>query len=293
MNQKELVLAEKFGQLFEEVSEVKPEGRSREWQEKVIQDPENSRNWHLYSYCMMFDQRMYVEGMAAVSTALVFEPLNAEYRFRKGWLYLKLNRFPEATAEFSLWVLLQPNSWSALYHLAMARFYVEDYAGAEELYERIYNCTDTTIDWPAVYHWHWLSLQMQGRPEEADATLNRRDLSDNLEGEENPFGVKYYSPSYYMACLVYKKLISPEGMLCHAKTQGQDYYSVMGTYVAVYYDMLGEKEKAIALYKECIDIVDPGTPQVLTTVFARRRLKALSGDKYLYNIDQNQKKEER
>ena len=292
MNQQELVLAGKHGQLFEEESGIIPEGRAREWFEKVKEDPDNSYYWHLYSYCMMYDQRMFVEAMAAVSTALTIAPLNPDYRFRKGWLYLKLNRFQEATAEFALWVSLQPNSWSAIYHLAMARFYTEDYSGAEALYERIYTCNDPTIDWPAVYHWHWLSLQMQGKPEQADATLYRRDLSDALEGEENPFGVKHKSPAYYMACLVYKNIISPEGMLCHAKTKGNSYYSAIGTYMAIYYDMMGDCEKAIELYKECIEIVDPDTPQVLTTVFARRRLRLLTGSKHFYNLEDDQDRKE-
>lgn len=275
MLEAKIALARKKGQLFEERPHIPLEGRAEEYRRQVAANPGDPWLWRLYGYCLMIDHNLFRESQAAICTALTYDPLRYEYHIARGWNYLKLNRFEDAASSYRFAEALRRDDQEPLYHLAMCRFYLEDYAGAVAIYERMFAKDCAGANWPAVTHYCWVALMMLGRKEDAEAVLWRRPLTDEPAGEANPFGVVLYSPQYYIACLLYKRYIHPEALLVDASYQDPMYALVLKNFVAVYYDMIGNTERAIPLYEELFEAIGNETPMIYASVFARKRYRCL------------------
>lgn len=264
------------GQLFEERSDIPLEGRVRDYAELVKQNPADPTAWWKYGVLLQYDQSLNREALEAISRALSYDPLNFTYICDKGWVLLRLNRFEEAASQYALASTIKLYSDEPWYYLGMCHFYLRDYDAAIACYNAIYTLPEKPIDMAATLHWHWLSLCLQGKQDDAAALLRRIHTTDQPQPFVNPFGDVSYAPIYHKACLMYKGWVTPDALLLDARHAGEDVDYNLMAFIAVYLDMTGQKDKARALYEE-IYTADKGR-SVMTRLVGETRLAVLGGD---------------
>ena len=283
----ETVKATKTGQLFEESSKIEIGGRTLDMLNRIKADPENAELWHMYGWLLMFDYRLYKEGVAAVSKAISLNPFKFEYWVSKGWILLKLHRFEDACAAYAVAERMDPASWIPLYHWAMARVYLGEYNEAIKMYERAFS--DETyensltkdgnnMDWAATLHWYWLTYMLMGQPEKAQEQLGRVVLDDKFYYETTPVHDVLCSDSYYLPCLMYKGYLEPCALLAMAEGKDNDTKANYYSYTGLYLDMTGKKKEAMDLYRKVAECLGDNTPMVQAMVMCSRRLKALEAE---------------
>ncbi|MBQ3132461.1 MAG: tetratricopeptide repeat protein [Clostridia bacterium] len=283
----EIVKATKVGQLFEEYSNIEIGGRTLDMLNRIKEDPENAELWHMYGWLLMFDYRLYKEGVAAVSRAISLNPFKFEYWVSKGWILLKLHRFEDACAAYAVAERMDPTSWIPLYHWAMARVYLKEYDEAVKMYERA--LSDKTyensltkdgnnMDWAATVHWYWLTYMLMGQPDKAQSVLDRVVMDDKFYYETTPVHDVLRSDAYNLPCLMYKGYLEPEALLAMAEGKDNDTKANYYSFVGIYLDMIGRKEEAADLYRKVAEALGDNTPMVQAMVLCSERLKVIEAE---------------
>jgi len=120
-------------------------------------------------------RREYKEAVATDTGALAREPKNADLLLERGHRELGLREFAAARKDLELAAAVSPEMADAHYHLALAHYFVGDFAGAAAEFMRardlrdakdLDNITDDTA-------WLYASLRRAGRGAEAEQALTR------------------------------------------------------------------------------------------------------------------------
>jgi tetratricopeptide (TPR) repeat protein len=120
-------------------------------------------------------RRQYREAVATDTAGLARQPKNADLLLERGHRELGLREFGAARKDLELAIAVAPKMADAHYHLALAHYFVGDFAGAAEEFMRardlrdakdMDNITDDTA-------WLYASLRRAGKDGEAAEALKR------------------------------------------------------------------------------------------------------------------------
>ncbi len=211
---------------------------------QIEKDPHNPDLW-MEKGLALSKQMLFREAIEAFSMGLTYNPFHALIYRHRGHRLLSIRRFHEAAFDLELSSRLDPGNWDTWYHLGLAYYLLKDYGRAEQAYKRCLDLTDRNEDTlVAVVDWYWMTLMRLGKKQEANELIGL--VTEDTEPGENL--------SYKKRVLMYKGMIKPEELI---EFEGADYpdleLATQGYGVANYYRQIGEKDKALALYRKIIE----------------------------------------
>lgn len=235
--------AEKETQVHFQRSDLPFSPEVLEVEEQIAKDPANTELW-MKKGLALSKQMLFREAIEAYSTGLSYNPFHAlSYRHR-GHRLISIRRFHEAALDLEISSRLDPTNWDTWYHLGLAYYLLKDYSRAVSAYKRCLELTDTDDLVVAIVDWYWMALMHLGKKQEANDLLGL--VTEDTDPGENL--------SYKKRVLMYKGIIKPEELIEYEGSEFPDLeLATQGYGVANYYNLMGEKEKALELFKEIIE----------------------------------------
>lgn len=192
-------------------------------------------------------QTYYYEASEIFSEILMLDPFNSTVLCHRGHVYIGIQAYKQAAADFEMALRINPTDWDSLYHIGLCYYLLGDYETAGEYYARCYAVSKTEEDLTAVADWYWLTLMHLDRVSEAQLILDRVQ-PDWMYGENE---------IYYTRLMVYKGLKTPDQVLEYARTQGNHEFCTYAYGIAYYmWKVQGRKEQACRLIEEIASRTD-------------------------------------
>ncbi len=181
------------------------------------------------------------ESIAALSRAIIFDPLSGVNFSMRGRRYINASEFEQACADFAMASRLISENWYVWYHLGLCNLILGHYDLAEKAYNQCAFIPTTPSLTIALLNWRWIVLMRQGRKEEAAALIADVDTSTAMDGTDN----------YMRLIMLYKGLITPEQAMEIPEDDESPILSVttQGFGVANYYRVTGDMEN----YKKTLE----------------------------------------
>lgn len=171
---------------------------------KIQENPHDARLWFERGL-ILGDERLMHDAIHSFSRAIALDPMNGIYYRWRGHRHLNVTQIPEACADLELASRLIPDNWDVWYHLALTHVLLGNYELAELAYRKCAAApTDRATNLICRTNWHFLTLMLQGKLEEADAVL--RAVPDDQTCDD-------YNLVYLEMLNFYKGFSSEEAML--------------------------------------------------------------------------------
>ena len=221
---------------------------------KLQENIMDTKRWLDYAVSLSDYHWINRDAANAISLAIALDPFVAEYHFFRGYCHQKLGLLQEAAADFEMCWKLDGNHVHAAYYLGMTYFYMGEYERAYTAYKGLYRISPPVSEWAANANWAWLTCMKLGRVEEAKEMLSGVTPETTPTISVGTLGNTWDDAYYLMACQVYHGWVTPEEQLKKAKEKDDDTWRSLVFFVALYYDAIGDKEKALEYYKLNMEI---------------------------------------
>lgn len=154
--------------------------RTTDWPEAVAaldarieKDPHDAKLWFERGL-LLGDERLMHDAIHSFSRAIALDPFNGIYYRWRGHRHLNVTQIPEACADLELASRLIPDNWDVWYHLALTHVLLGNYELAELAYRKCAEApTERATNLICRTNWHYLTLMLQGKAEEAQAVLRK------------------------------------------------------------------------------------------------------------------------
>lgn len=230
---------------------------------KLKENIMDSKAWLDYAVSLSDYHWINRDAVDAISMAIAIDPFVAEYHFFRGYCHQKLGLLQEAAADFEMAWKLDGNHVNAAYYLGMTYFYMGEYERAYHAYKGLYRISPPDAEWAANANWAYLTCMKLGKKEEAQEMLKPITPESTPTQSVGTLGNVWDDAYYLMACQIYHGWVSPEEQLEKAKAKDDDgdTYRALNMFVALYYDVQGETDKALEHYKLALEFSkDPNSP---------------------------------
>lgn len=223
---------------------------------KLKENIMDTKRWLDYAVSLSDYHWINRDAANAISLAIALDPFVAEYHFFRGYCHQKLGLLQEAAADFEMCWKLDGNHVHAAYYLGMTYFYMGEYERAYHAYKGLYRISPPVSEWAANANWAWLTCMKLGKEEEAKEMLQVVTRETTPTISVGTLGNTWDDAYYLMACQIYHGWVTPEEQLENAKAKDDDgdTWRSLVFFVALYYDALGNKEKALEYYKLNMEI---------------------------------------
>ena len=213
----------------------------------------------------------------AVSLAIALNPFVAEYHFFRGYCHQKLGLLQEAAADLEMAWKLDPNHENAGYYLGQTYFYMGEYERGRIAFERVMRISPPEAEWSAICNWQYLMLRMLGRHDEARVVSARITRETRAAEATGTLGNTWTDCQYLLSCWAYNGFITPAEAVEQAKPYGPLNRWYVAMYMALFCELEGRIEEAIAFYQDTIDTFGEinGTESTKMSCIIQPRLKAL------------------
>ena len=227
-----------------------------QWPEKVLEldkqiekNPHDARLWFERGLALG-DERLMHDAIHSFSRAIALDPFCGIYYRWRGHRHLNVSQIPEACADLEVASRLIPDNWDVWYHLALTHVLLGNYELAELAYRKCAKApTERESNVICRTNWHFLTLMLQGKREEAQKVLSA--VPDDQKCTD-------YNYDYLEMLNFYKGFVKEDELLYVDETlEGEALmerlYSVCthGFGMALYFYALGEKEH----YRKLLDYI--------------------------------------
>lgn len=249
-------LGGKLNSIHDEAITIKLHPDVEGYKAKLKENIMDTKRWLDYAVSLSDYHWINRDAVNAISMAIALDPFVPEYHFFRGYCHQKLGLLQEAAADFEMCWKLDGNHVNAAYYLGMTYFYMGEYERAYWAYKGLYRISPPKSEWAANANWAWLTCMKLGKTEEAKEMLSVITPETTPTESVGTLGNVWDDSSYLMACQMYHGWCTPEEQLKKAKAkENDDYtYSALVMFTALYYDVTGNREKALEYYKLDRDI---------------------------------------
>lgn len=206
----------------------------------------------------------YQEAIDIYTRGIEKHPRYAELYRHRGHRYITLRRFDKAISDFETAARLvkrkqdqvepdgMPNARSIptstlktniYYHLGLAHYLRGDFKSALKSYRECMKHSKNPDMLVATSHWLYMTLRRMNRGSEAARVLNA--ISKDMDVIENH--------DYHRLLLMYKGLLTPEGLLDEAAKATALGSATVGYGVGNWYLYNGERAKAVEIFKRVLE----------------------------------------
>ena len=223
---------------------------------KLKENIMDTKRWLDYAVSLSDYHWINRDAANAISLAIALDPFVAEYHFFRGYCHQKLGLLQEAAADFEMCWKLDGNHVHAAYYLGMTYFYMGEYERAYTAYKGLYRISPPVSEWAANANWAWLTCMKLGKVKEATEMLSVVTPETTPTVSVGTLGNTWDDAYYLMACQIYHGWVTPEEQLEKAKVKDDDgdTWRSLVFFVALYYDAIGNSEKALEYYKLNMEI---------------------------------------
>lgn len=219
-----------------------------EYRRMLEENPSDSKAWHNYAVALSDFHWRNREAADAVSMAIALEPFVAEYHFFRGYCHQKLGLLKEAAADLEMAWKLDANHENAGYYLGQTYFYMGEYERGRQAFERLMLISPPDAEWSAICNWQYLILRMQGRDDEAKAVSARITRQTCAAEATGTLGNSWTDCQYLLSCQAYNGFITPAQAVEQAAPYGALNCWYVNMYMALYCELEGRLDEAIAFY---------------------------------------------
>ena len=223
--------------------------------DKLLENIMDSKAWLNYAVSLSDYHWINRDAVNAISLAIAIDPFVAEYYFFRGYCHQKLGLLQESVADFEMAWKLDGNHVNAAYYLGMSYFYMGEYERAYRAYQGLYRISPPDAEWAANANWMYLTCMKLGKKEEAQKALEPITPESTPTQSVGTLGNVWDDAYYLMACQMYHGWVAPEEQLRRAKEKDEDTYRALLMFVALYYDVNGDLEKAREYYQKELDFL--------------------------------------
>lgn len=213
---------------------------AKKLQEKVCATPDCADSW-MELGLELRKQMLMREAIEAYSCGLAVEPFHSMLYRHRGHALVNIGCYAAGASDFEMCLRIDPENWSAWYHLGLAYHLMGKYEKAVNAYAQ---CLSRSYD---DYHkicctdWYAMTLMKLGRLDEMKA-LTARITKDMEPGE---------AKGYWHRNLVYNGSCDPEEMLEEARRENDHMFATGAYGIAVYYEyVLGNQQRAMEILRE-------------------------------------------
>lgn len=267
----------KLQSIHDEAIEIELHPDVLAYKAKLQENIMDTKRWLDYAVSLSDYHWINRDAVNAISLAIALDPFVAEYHFFRGYCHQKLGLLQEAAADFEMCWKLDGNHVNAAYYLGMTYFYMGEYERAYTAYKGLYRISPPVSEWAANANWAWLTCMKLGKVEEAKEMLSVVTRETTPTVSVGTLGNTWDDAYYLMACQIYHGWVTPEQQLENAKAKDDDgdTWRSLVFFVALYYDAIGNKEKALEYYKLNLEI-SKNPSSVGCTWVVKPRIAALS-----------------
>ena len=209
-------------------------------QKRALEHPENADAW-MELGLELRKQMLFREALKAYSEGLSRQPFHSLLYRHRGHALVNIGCYAMGASDFEMCLRIDPDNWSAWYHLGLSYHLMGQYERACEAYAQ---CLKRSYD---DYHkicctdWYCMTLMKLGKLDEMRAIASRI-TKDMTPGE---------AKGYFGRDLVYNGTNDPEQSLEEAR-RDNDHMFATGAYgIAVYYEYaLGNEKRALEILRE-------------------------------------------
>lgn len=149
----------------------------------------------------------YLEAVASLTTALNREPTNGDLLAERGHTYVNMREPELAHRDLEQAVKHAPRSFDAWYHLALARWFLTDFAGAAEAFLTAGEVVASDSNRLAAHVWHYTALARSGQHAAAAEFLPTIRWDVDLEGRNLNY---QYRARYYQGLISAEELVDAQ-----------------------------------------------------------------------------------
>ncbi|MCX6169156.1 MAG: tetratricopeptide repeat protein [Ignavibacteriales bacterium] len=211
-----------------------------------------------------FNLQKYYDANALYSMAIKLRPLNADFYFRSGMCYERLNLYSEAANQYSKAVALDSNEANYFDHLGFVQYNMNNYASAVRAYKMAASLDDNPTYFINIGYTYAKMDSVKKSIESFQKALSLMPV-DKIGNIYNQIGAVYYTKKNYKeAKAAYMKslLYSPENIDAQF-------------YIALINDKLMDWKNANLAYKKVIELAADDSLQTERVNFANKRIKEL------------------
>ncbi len=209
-------------------------------QKKALENPNCADAW-MNLGLELRKQMLFREAIEAYSRGLACQPFHSMLYRHRGHALVNIGCYAMGASDFEMCLRIDPDNWSAWYHLGLSYHLMGEYALASEAYAQ---CLKRSYD---DYHkicctdWYCMTLMKMGKIEQM------REIASRITKDMVP-GEAY---GYFGRDLVYNGTNDPEQTLEQAR-KDNDHMFATGAYgIAVYYEyVLGNEKRAMEILHE-------------------------------------------
>lgn len=209
-------------------------------QKKALGNPSCADDW-MDLGLKLRKQMLFREAIDAYSRGLVCQPFYSQLYRHRGHALVNIGCYVMGASDFEMCLRIDPNNWSAWYHLGLSYHLMGEYTLANNAYAQCLNRSCDDYHKICCTDWYCMTLMKMGKIDQM------HEIASHITKDMAP-GEAY---GYFGRVLVYNGTNDPEQTLEQARKE-DDHMFATGAYgIAVYFEyVLGNEKRAMEILRE-------------------------------------------